>query len=305
MEDTDLIARVYPHGDGREYGKSAIKANWRHMPARLPQQEEDERSRSSRESTQPEEDDDDPDRLPYLELRFSDVPRSSSGLVFGTDPNISDIALPGRRGISKRHFALTYKNKFSDGCYRLVVRDLGSTSGTLVEYDDKGGKELRSKFDWIINGFDITDDTENFVVGLGDKGPKFRIVVARHDIASPVYVDNVERFRQGAANAEELLGGFGLESGRETKRDSDAQTPDASKRPILLPLGWIAQGQFGVVSRHWNVSTGEEYACKEPVGSNYNRELWKREIDIMEEISKVGKDPFLFFFFNRNCVLTF
>ena len=267
MENTDLIARVYPYNDDLGYGKRAIEANWRHMPPMLPQEEEEQvaPSRSSRESTQSEEDLNDLDRLPYLELRFSDVPRTSSGLVFGTDSNISDIVLPARPKISKRHIALTYKNRFDDGYYRLVVRDLGSKYGTWVAYDGKGEEEWRSQFDWIIDGFRVPNDTEYLVVGLG--GLKFRIIVARHDISSPVYVGNVERFRRGAVGAESLFGGLGLQSGPETNRDPDARTPDTSKHPILLPLGWIAQGQFGVVSCRWNVSTGKEYARKEPLGN--------------------------------------
>ena len=167
--------------------------------------------------------------------------------MFGTDPDISDIVLPAKPKISKCHIALTYKNRFDDGCYRLVVRDLGSKYKTWVGYDGKAEKEWRSKFDWIIDGFRVPNRTEELIVGLG--GLKFRIIVARHDISLPVYVGNVERFRRGAVGAESLFGGLGLESGPETNGDSDARTPDTSERPVLIPLGWIAQGQFGVVSR--------------------------------------------------------
>ena len=293
MEDTDLIARVYPSGRLIEDGKKAIQASWRHMPPRLQGEEDAAQGRSTEESTQPDEDGVDPDFLPYLELRFSHAPRTSSGLVFGSDPDISDIVL-NKVGISKRHFALTYKNSFSDGCYRLIVRDLGSTRGTSVAYDRNGEGEFRSKFDWIIDGLDVTDDTKELVVGLGKNLDfEFRIIVARHDITAPVYRDNVERFRRGASNAENLFGGLGLQSGPETE---GTHTPGT--RPIFLPLEWIAQGKFGVVSHHWNVSTGEEYACKEPVGRAYNKRAWEREIDIMKEIKHVSKCP-LFFFFTK------
>lgn len=111
-------------------------------------------SRRDRESTDPPEeyeDDANKNTLPCIELRFSDPPRTSAGLVFGTDPTTSDVILPGLKGISRRHFALTYKIKFDDGRDRLIVRDLGSTYGTIVKYDGKGDR-LRSKFDWIIGG---------------------------------------------------------------------------------------------------------------------------------------------------------
>ncbi|KAJ2897316.1 DNA damage response protein kinase DUN1 [Zalerion maritima] len=204
IENTDLIARVYLYNE---------------QPPGY----------ATRASTEPPEKDYDLDELPYLELKFSHIPRTSSGLVFGTDPNTSDIVLPGGQGLSRRHFALTYKNKFDDGYYRLIVRDLGSIYGTVPH-----------------------------------KHLKFRIVVACHNLTSPVYIDNIERFRRGAANAEDLLGGLGLQSGPETERNSGAHTPVT--RPILLPLGWIANGGFGVISRHWNISTGEEYAYKQLSG---------------------------------------
>lgn len=281
MADTDLIARVYPYEDVYCYARAAIEASSRHM---TPTQEPPEIhwSRSARESTEPPERNanENLDTLPYLELRFSDGPRTSSGFVFGVDGNTCDIPLPNIPGISRRHFALTYKNQL------LIVRDLGSKFGTVVTYDDEGRKP-RSKFDWIIDGFDVTDNTKNIIVqpheNLG-----FRIVVARQDITSPAYIDNVARFHQGAACTEALLGGLGIQDGLETERNTGAHTP--VENPILLPRGRIAKGGFGVVSRHWNVSTGEEYACKKPTEKNYNRRAWVREIDVMKMISHVGNE---------------
>ncbi|KAH8747276.1 kinase-like domain-containing protein [Diaporthe sp. PMI_573] len=290
MADTDLIAWVYPYEDLEyRYAQATIEASSQYMPPRVAPQEPPEIhwSRGARESTEPPErnanKDDNLDTLPYLELRFSDVPRTSLGLVFGVD-NTCDIALPQIPGISKRHFALTYKNKFEDGYHRLIVRDLGSTFGTAVTYDDKGD-ELRSKFDWIIDGFRATDKTKKIIV-QPHEGLKFRIVVARHDITSPAYIDNVERFRQGAAAAEELLHCLGFQSGPETERNTGAHTP--VKNRILLPRGRIAKGGFGVVSHHWNVSTGEEYACKKPAERRYDRKAWEKEIDIMRSISHIN-----------------
>lgn len=45
------------------------------------------------------------------------------------------------------------------------------------------------------------------------------------------------------------------------------------------------------MSRHWDVSTGEEYACKRPAEKRYDRRAWGKEIDIMRRISHVGKEP--------------
>ncbi|KUI73342.1 Serine/threonine-protein kinase Chk2 [Cytospora mali] len=249
------------------------------MPPRLPQQQ----GRSSRESTGSRGDDDHTDTLPYLEVRFSVAPRTSTGLVFGTDDNTCDVVLPNIKGmdISKRHFALTYKTQFADGWSRLILRDLGSRHGTIVVYNALGGQP-RSDFDWILDGFDLPNATEAFIVQLHEK-LRFRIVVARHDITSPAYANNVERFHQRAANPQDLLRGFGLQSGPETELNTGTHTP--VRRSILLPLGWIGKGGFGVVSRHWNVSTGEEFACKQPVDREYNRSAWEKEIHIMRGTS--------------------
>lgn len=120
---------------------------------------------------------------------------------------------------------------------------------------------------------------------------RFRIVIAPLDISSPAYITNVKHFRQGAANHQDLFGGLGLQSDPATERNSGAQTPTV-ERPIILSLGRIASGGFGVVSRYWNVSTGEEYACKRP-RKDYDRKTWQEEIDIMKNISHVSKIQYL------------
>lgn len=298
MADTDLIAHIYPFHDPLYYMQNAIETCSRFMPPRQqpPLQRQDPYSRSSRESTEALEDYN-PDTLPYIELRFSSPPRTSSGLVFGTDRETCDVVLPKIKGLSKHHIALTYKRTEIDNQFHLIVRDLKSIHGTVVTFDGKGRDKLRSKFDWIIDGFKLPNGTENLIVQL-HQNLSFRINVIHHDITSFAYNDNVERFRQGAANLQDLIGGFGFQSGADTERNSGAQTP--VKHPILLPLGTIGHGGFGVVSRYWNVSNGEEYACKRPVGSNYNKEDWRKEIDIMKKISDVSKNAV----FPITCMLT-
>ncbi|KAI0008693.1 kinase-like domain-containing protein [Xylariaceae sp. FL0662B] len=282
--DTDLIARIYPYHDPFYHAQIAILASSRSMPPRLPprSQQQDLYSRSSRESTEPLEEYN-LDTLPYIELRFSSPPRTSSGLVFGTDQDICDVVLPNTKGmgLSKRHFALTYKRTKADGQYHLIIKDLESTNGTIVTYDDRGSKR-RSKFEWIVDGFEVPNITDNLIVRLHET-ISFKIIVTHHNITSPAYIDNVERFRQGAANLQDLVGGFGLQSGPDTKRNSGAQTP--VKRPILLPQGIIGHGGSGIVSCFWDVSTGEVYACKRPVAEKYDKEAWRKEIAVMRKIS--------------------
>lgn len=157
-EDTDLIARVYPYqnNSGPNYAQKAIERietteeSSRYKPLLVAPRELSKirLHRKARESTEPVQiHETHLDELPYLEFRFSDDPRTSWGLIFGTDHIISDIVLPLDMGVSRRHFALTYKNSgFDDDCHRFVVRDLGSKFDTQVTYDNEGDG-VRSKFD--------------------------------------------------------------------------------------------------------------------------------------------------------------
>jgi hypothetical protein len=190
MADADLIARVYPCPDQDSYSLSVIEASSRRKPRKAP-------PLSTLEPTEPPERGlfHDTDYLPYLELRFSDIPRTASGLVFGTDPKTCDIVLPNHvRGISRRHFALTFDNNFDDGHYRLVVRD-SSTYGTMVTYDGTALK-LGTNRDSVISGHRVASDARKIIVRPHDD-LRFRIVVAPHDITSAAYIANAKRFCRG------------------------------------------------------------------------------------------------------------
>jgi serine/threonine-protein kinase Chk2 len=203
--------------------------------------------------------------------------------VFGKDPDKTDIVLPNIRGISRQHFALTFRNDFSDKRYRLVVRDLGSTEGTMVTYNGRGNR-IRSRFDWIVAGFDVPYESDLLIV-QPSKECKFQLVVAPHDLASLEYITNVERFLRGAADSDTLFSTLHLQSGPRTERNTVAHTP--GNRPILINRGLIGKGKFGVVNRYWNVSTGDDYACKTPAGVGYKKHHWEREIEIMRSVQHV------------------
>ncbi|KAI0967874.1 hypothetical protein F4678DRAFT_482899 [Xylaria arbuscula] len=185
------------HPEYYHYSTTYIRVSTLFNTVHVPQ--ETHQIRGARETTEPPEnrgDGDNPDTLPYIELRFSDGPRTSSGFVLGKDPETGDI--------------------FDDGCHRLIVRDLGSTSGTIATYDDKG-RELRSNFDWIIDGFRAPYGTDEFIIEPHEH-LKVRVIVNRHDITPPTYIDNVERFRQGAAGAEDFFGVLNIQTAFETER---------------------------------------------------------------------------------------
>ncbi|KAJ8113165.1 hypothetical protein ONZ43_g5215 [Nemania bipapillata] len=284
MEDTDLIARIYAYPD--QYADNAVSAITSTQQYIVPEQpsqkpEEVHQSRSSRASTEP------PElptggwlgRFPYLELRFSRGPRTSTGIIFGND-DTCDIVLPRAFGISRRHFALTYKNEFNNGPYRLVLRDLGSTFGTAVLYNNKGS-EVRRNFDWILDVFDVPN-TRPITLKLCDQ-LRFSIVVTKHNRKSPTYIENVERFRQGAATTEDLVDTLRLNSGPLTRRDTQADSP--TSQPIIIPFRRLGEGGFGRVHRCWDVSTREEFACKSPRSKDFDKVAWEKELKMMKDIS--------------------
>ncbi|KAK3336978.1 kinase-like domain-containing protein [Cercophora scortea] len=292
MADTDLIACLYPFVDLYTDGgkaKKAIEAKanaTRHAPARLTETETEQPqlSRRSRESTPLEQ----PRKKgvpayfhhPAVELRFSHGPKTPYGFVFGHNSN-SDVVLKcGIQSVSAHHFALTF-----DDHYRPIVKDLGSLNGTEVTYDDQG-QGWRSDFVWIIGGHRVPSGKKTIVITINEN-LKFQMVVAHHDITSPQYIDNVNRFRQGTANAENLLGLLDLRRRPQTERASGTHTP--GNGPIVLKKK-LGEGSFGVVTHLWNVSTADECALKKPSKRAIREKMvevdaWRKEAHIMGRVS--------------------
>ncbi|KAB5572261.1 kinase-like domain-containing protein, partial [Coniochaeta sp. 2T2.1] len=217
-----------------------------------------------------------------VELRFSNPPRSREGFIFGWAPD-SDVVLPKRKGISYRHFAMTF-----DDHNRPIVKDHGSLSGTQITYS-KQGQGFRKGFQWIVGGDDfLYHDPENkpydIVVSLkAGILIQLRLVVTRHDMLSPAYLSNVDRFRQGAASAEELFSHFHFPDHPDTERATGTHTPGNGAIHLRQHLG---SGTFATVTRWWNVSTADEFAVKEPSVKairerRFSRQEWDNEAHIM------------------------
>ncbi|OAA58602.1 Protein kinase-like domain protein [Niveomyces insectorum RCEF 264] len=282
MADQDLIARLYPSQDGAGIATEAVTAKWnvtRMVPATV-SAPETTYDHHEREATQDPVDSGGShlDCYPCLELRFSQPPATSHGYVFGWDAKC-DVRLARMSGISFHHLALTF-----DDQYRLVIKDLGSLAGTEVLYNEQG-RGKRSDFVWIVGGHDMPQKRGKIIV-VFHRHLQFEIVVSSHDITSQSYMDKVDQLRQGTANAEDLLGGLDL-SRPQTERASGAQTPGTG--PIFLTEK-LGEGTFGVVTRLFNVSTGEECALKEPSARAVRKrtvkvDAWKKEARIMGRIS--------------------
>ncbi|KAI1277755.1 kinase-like domain-containing protein [Xylaria sp. FL0933] len=278
MDEVGLIAWVYAlPGLHFEKVQDAIQKNPQCKPPKpaSPEPQSPHQSRNDRETTAPPMKFN-PREYFTLDLRFSHRPKTPAGLIFGKD-EACDIVLPDIPGISRRHFALTYKKTFADKCYRLVVRDLGSRNGTWVRYVDEP-EAWRRSFDWILDGFDYPNSIKKFLVAPFP-GFEFFFVVRHQALDLPTYINNVERFGHGTAGAEDLLGNTAIDRGPETV----GQTP--RQGPIILRVGPAGEGGNGIIYRCWNVSNGAEYACKQPKGFMYSKAEWEKERDFMLTIS--------------------
>lgn len=294
MADIDLIARLYPFDDETRWAKRVVEVlNPSRYVGKPPQPSPGLRhSRYVRHPTEPPEDQNGLD-CPHLELRFSRRPRTNVGFVFGKDPDTSDIVLVDEKGISEHHCTITFENDFKcDSRYRLVIRDLKSSYGTSVAYNNEAGRDkggVRRDFRWIISGHDTPNEKRTIVLEL-HKNLKFQIVVSRHDITSQLYTDNVDWFRQGATSMDDLFRRLGLPSRLPTEPASGVRTPGTGAILLRKTLG---EGAFGVVTHIWNVSNADEYALKEPSRKAIREgtvdiNAWKKEARIMGRISHVS-----------------
>ncbi|QPH09512.1 hypothetical protein C2857_000318 [Epichloe festucae Fl1] len=204
MPNTDLIARVYPfYGEEhKRYALRAIKASSFYVPPLSEEsQEEVKFGRDDREVTEPPDEQVDREESefngkPFLEIKFSKVPRSSYGVIFGCGMNC-DVVLPDLRGISRYHFSLTFDERG-----RFIVKDLHSLAGTEVTYDGEGGGRRRN-FHWIVGGDHNAHKREKIIIKVHED-VQFQIVVAEHDVHSESYKAQVKEFCDGNTTTEEL-----------------------------------------------------------------------------------------------------
>lgn len=286
--DADLIAKVYPiMEDGSHAVINAIGGTSRHCvfpspprPSPMPY--------DSREPTpllDPTLEEPEVAGKSYLELRFSCVPETSHGFLFGRNPRC-DVVLPNLVGLSHYHFAVTF-----DDSRRLVVSDLHSTTGTQVTYN-REGKGFRRGHRWIIGGVKEADAAD-IIVSLYGK-ISFRIVanvserIRTLPSSSEVYNTRVAAYRTGAADAGSLFADLNLRIQQKTELPSGAQTPGTESICLGMEIG---RGAFGLVTRYWNVQTSYRYVVKSPLperiaAGNVNVAAWQNEAHIMRLASQ-------------------
>ena len=290
MADTDLIARLYPVYENY-LGRNTLKKNQDRFRRGLPFPDDSPRQKQrdpalgqhDRELTQPPQDRNPDDYLDCLELRFSNGPKTNRGFVFGRDEKC-DIVLPAvLMSVSNFHCALTFENDFDDSDeYRVVLRDLGSTSGTVVEYRDQGG-EPRRRFRWILSGHRGPHDA-TITIQL-DSILVFRIVV-NIPRSSHAVVDSINNFLRQRP-PESLFAGLDLYVPPRTEAATGAHTPNSG--PILLNIKELGRGAFGVATHCWDVSTGREFARKQPLKPlcEEGRRAWREEAKLLSKLSHV------------------
>ncbi|RDA87990.1 hypothetical protein CP532_3426 [Ophiocordyceps camponoti-leonardi (nom. inval.)] len=294
MDNADLIALVFAEPNDKPWARHAIEASSLYVAPSCSEKDDHQvqYGRHDEAATELPEESNGPTNLnrPRIEIRFSDMPRTRHGIVFGCDPN-SDVVLPNLRGISKHHFSLTFDDE-----NRLIVRDWGSRSGTEVTYDDQSDGK-RCDFRWIIGG-DVNVKDRKIVINI-HSAVQFRVVAAEHGITSTEYVNKVHRFRQGTAGAEDLFRNLSIPKSLDTKLPAQQNMPSTDKIYLQKFLG---RGGHGAVRHFWNVSNGHQFALKEPIERGHldrvvDRDAWEREIRIMKKISH----PHIVRLFNATC----
>ncbi|PQE15344.1 kinase-like domain protein [Rutstroemia sp. NJR-2017a WRK4] len=276
MEDSDLIACLYPADDDRQT-EEAIRMR--------------ENNYGCRESTISVEDEEDTEPTSYsgLQLTFSPGLKTSQGFMIGTDKNRCDIVLPRlpKCRISRLHCVLTF-----DPERRLVLRNF-SQYGTIVTYNGQGGekrqtiaakddkgREKRQYFTWILSGREVPKDVQKIVIQI-DK-IKFQIIVSKHETYLDLYNDHVDLFlREANADNELSLGALGIQSTTSTAQQSGAHTP-TSQTPIYIDQWNLGSGNFSIVNRVWDVSNRSVYTSKEFL-HNMKEPEWRREASIMNQ----------------------
>ncbi|KAG5918198.1 hypothetical protein E4U42_006952 [Claviceps africana] len=179
-----------------------------------------------------------------------------------------------------------FENNFHDcSSYRPVLRDLSSSHGTVVEYDGEGGG-IRKFFRWILGGHEAVDATKKIVITIA-KGLRFKVKLFKHGRTEHWDTYNVQNcFHSPIATVEDSLDALDLPE--PTKLVNGSVTSDI-RDPILIKHS-LGSGGFGEVEHVWDVSSGEEYALKQPLEIKIRKrevdeQAWEREAYILGKIS--------------------
>lgn len=147
---------------------------------------------------------------------------------------------------------------------------------------DEKGRSLRKVFDWIIN-----PNVEEEIAFFLNEDMRFQIVVNPQESRSTTFINNVQRFLKQTTPPEELVELLKLQSTPSTVAPSRHEPLGHGR--ILINRGLIGTGSHGYLTCQWDVSTGQTVAVKAPIPSKFNKHTWNREIEIMGQLSHVGR----------------
>lgn len=251
QQDTDTLAFVYPVGDDSEEAirKSALYQDLATVQG-----------------------------IPYLQIRFLDLPSSTShGIIFGSDPS-SHVVLDDQ-DVSAPQFVITFNEN-----RQVIIHDWGSKNGTQVLYNNQGRDAgARKCFQWIVGGHPALEYWKSIAVEVGTQFI-FEIEVP-YDTTKKRFRTQVDKFLAGSGEAEDLFANFHLGRALNTREHTAARTPTSEPIQLARPLGF---GSYGKVFHSWDVSTGEEFAVKTPrEGRTVEYSEWVKEAKIMENINHV------------------
>jgi hypothetical protein len=231
--------------------------------------------------------DDDETPQHILRFTFNQRPKNiSKGFVFGSNPRVCDVLLGNpQSGISGSHFCITF-----DRQARLVVKD-SSSLGTAVSYNGQAGRRTRNKtdnFTWILFPYFTTR------IIIGDRKKKMRgAPFMECEVDSPrgkssltgTYIDLMNAYLLELRNAIP----FSLDIHSRDTTAGQSQFNPAAKNYIYVDCEEIGRGEFGIVYRAQDVSTGHIFAAKRFVraGQKY-RQMWDREVSILEQVKNVS-----------------
>ncbi|OAA69005.1 protein kinase [Cordyceps fumosorosea ARSEF 2679] len=215
---------------------------------------------------------------PHIQISFDTIPKTSHGIVFGCDRD-SDVVLPDAAGVSAHHFSLSLDDR-----YRLVVRDLNSTAGTLVSFTGSGrpfSKTLRRRnFRWLVGGSNRMPSRDVMIYVA--PGLSFRLELGV-DLARNEYAHKVESFRRGSGASQAL---FQAVNRRLRRRFTNNGAASLSRDPIYREA-LLAVGGCGTATYVWDVSTGQEMVVKEPTNAyvpGNDEHRWKAEAESMQRL---------------------
>lgn len=319
-QDPQLIAQLFPFGDNLGNARAVIDS---HPSMRIEAKRQD-CSQDSSEPRSPRFDGEngssgvpnsersvgedgngnswDLDYSPCLRVGFDTKRKNGSSIVFGTCKDRCDIVIRGRdslEGLAAVHCAIAFN---ADG--QLILRDLQDAAGqrrgknksrfprgTMVAYNGKGENKRRCGFTWILSGGEFPERNQPMIISL-HQNLQFQIIVAKPNVYSPLYKDNVDLFRSGlVTSTDELvarqlgIGGWSATAGSRYV-GLLTNTSTLSRDAILLPADDVGQGSFGKVHSVWNVSTGQYYARKRAHEKSHYRDLIN-EINILASLTHV------------------